>query len=77
MADTSFGEITQLTQTPIDIYTNLIYLIEKDHNDLIEKYNAIRAEKNVISAYSINGRHCLVLSVDGRIKKIIKKKPRR
>lgn len=57
-----------------DIYSNLVYLIDKDEKELIRQYHQIRTEKTIIAAYSINGRHCLVLFVDGKVKQIKKDK---
>lgn len=60
-----------------EIYSNLVYLMDKDADELVKKYHAVRAEKHIVSSYSIGSRHVLVLFINGKVKKIIKKNRRK
>lgn len=66
---------TQALYQTNDIYSDVVYLIDKNPVGLVKQYHAIKADKQIISVYGLNGRHCMVLFVNGKVKvkKIIKK----
>lgn len=59
----------------VDSYSNPVYLIDRSPDRLVQKYNAIHAEKQIIGSYAVGSRHCLVVFVNARVKKkVIRKK---
>ena len=75
MTKTEYGNANDLIEDMNGGPANIIYLINRDYNEIVNQYNQIKASKAIISAYSIGPKHCLVLRVDGIIrKKVIKRK---
>jgi len=69
-----FGTLNSAIHADHDSYVNLVYLVEKDHNEIVRQYSEIKTHKQIVAAYSINGRHCLVVDVSGFVKKVTRKK---
>ena len=71
---TDFGTLNSAIHADFDSYVNLVYLIDKDHNEIVRQYSEIKSSKQIVAAYSMNGRHVLIVDVSGNVKKIIRKK---
>ena len=69
-----FGTLNSITHADYDSYVNLVYLIDRDEKEIVRQYSEIKTHKQIIAAYSINSRHCLVVDVSGFVKKVIRKK---
>ena len=67
-AGESFGTVEDIMYKPVDKTGGLLYLIDQDPVVLMQKYDEIRKEKHIVSAYSIKNKHCLVVFVSGKIK---------
>ena len=65
---TTYGSIDDVKYPGRPQVGGLVYLLDKDPMKLSEKYDEIRAEKTILSAYSIKDQHCLVVFVHGKIK---------
>jgi len=71
---TDFGTLNSAVYADKNKYISLVYLIDKDHLEVVRQYDEIKSSKVIISAYALNGRHCMILEVSGNVKKVIRKK---
>jgi hypothetical protein len=71
----SFGTVEDVMYRPVDKTGGLFYLIDSDPVELMQKYDEIKQEKHIVSAYAIKNKHCLVVFISGKIK--IKKNRRK
>jgi len=69
-----FGTLNSAIHADHDSYVNLVYLVDKSHLEIVKQYSEIKTQKQIVAAYAINGRHCLVVDVSGFVKKVIKKR---
>lgn len=72
--DTSFGNIADLHENMNGDQGNLVYLIDRDENEVKRQYESIKSAKSLIAAYSVGLKHVMVVMVSGRVKKIIRQK---
>ena len=69
-----FGNINDVFENVNGYQGNLVYIMDRQPSEVIRQYNEIKQAKQIIAAYSINNRHCLVVAVDAKVKIIKKKK---
>lgn len=66
---TSYGSTSDVALTK-NGYSNYIYLVDRFPDALIERFNELKGEKTIVSAYALNSRHYMLVYVEQKIKKI-------
>lgn len=64
-----FGSVSQLHESMNGNQGNLVYLIDRDYNEIIRQYEEIKQAKVIVGSYATGMKHCLVLFVGGIVKK--------